>query len=76
VLNDFDERGELPQKLMEAIYKIVGRCTVQYCCGQVLYFLSQIAFSWRVNFVQCMQMPGHGKEEVNGLQGVEKIYAG
>jgi hypothetical protein len=22
-----------------------------------------------------MQAPGHGKEEVNGLQGVEKTYA-
>ncbi len=28
VLNDFDQRGELPQELLEAIYKIVDGCAV------------------------------------------------
>ncbi len=70
VLNDVDERGELPRELLEVIYQIVDGCAVQYHCGQVLYFVSQIAFSWRVRFVPCMQAPGHGKEKVDGLQGV------
>jgi hypothetical protein len=69
-----DEKGEFPHKLLEAIYKIVDGCAVQYLCSQVLYFLSQIALSWRVCFVQCVQAPGHGKEEVDGLRGVEKTY--
>jgi hypothetical protein len=60
---------------LEAIYEIVDGCAFQYRCGQVLYFLSQIPVSWRVRFVRCVQAPGHGKEEVDGLQGVEKTYA-
>ncbi len=58
VLNDLDKRGELPHELLEALYKIVDGCAVQYHCGQKLYFLSQIAFSWGVYFVRCVQAPG------------------
>ena len=76
LLNDLDNRGELPRELLYSIYEIVDGCAVQYRCGQVLYFLSQIALSWRACFVRCVQAPGHGKEEVDGLhQGVEKTYA-
>ena len=75
LLNDLDNRGELPRELLYSIYEIVDGCAVQYRCGQVLYFLSQIALSRRARFVRCVQAPGHGKEEVDGLQGVEKIYA-
>jgi len=61
--------------LLESIYEIVDGCAVQYRCGQVLYFISQIALSLGVRLVRCVQAPGHGKEEVDGLQGVEKTYA-
>jgi hypothetical protein len=66
VLNDLDEKGKLPRELLEAIYEIVDGCASQYRCGQVLYFLSQIAVYWRVRFVCCVQAPGHGKKEVDG----------
>ena len=75
VLNDLENRGELKRELLNSIYEIVDECAVQYRCSQVLYFLSQIALSWRILFVRCVQAPGHGKEEVDGLQGVEKTYA-
>ena len=75
LLNYLDNRGELPRELLDSIYEIVEGCAVQYRCRQVLYFLSQIALSRRAHFVRCVQAPGHGKEEVDGLQGVEKIYA-
>jgi hypothetical protein len=74
VLNDLDE-GERPRKLLNALYDITDRCSVQYRCGQVLYSLSQIASSWNVSFTRCVQAPGHGKEEVDGIVGTEKTYA-
>jgi hypothetical protein len=51
VLNDFNEIREIPRELLESKYKIVDGCAGQYCCSQVLYFLSQIALSWSVLFV-------------------------
>jgi len=74
VLNDLDE-GERPRQLLNALYDITDGCSVQYRRGQVLYSLSQIASSWNVCFTRCVQAPGHGKEEVDGIVGSEKTYA-
>ncbi len=63
VLNDLDERGELPRESLESIYKIVDGCAVQYYCSQILYFLSQIALSWSVRFAQFVQVPDMVKKK-------------
>ncbi len=73
VLNDLDEE-ERPRQLLNAIYDITDGCAVQYCCGQV-HSLSQVASSWNVCFTRCVQAPGYGKEEVDGIVGTEKTYA-
>jgi hypothetical protein len=40
-----------------------------------LYSLAQIATGFNVKYTRCVQAPGHGKEETDGLEGVEKTYA-
>jgi hypothetical protein len=40
-----------------------------------LYSVAQIATGFNVKYTRCVQAPGHGKEETDGLEGVEKTYA-
>ena len=60
---------------MQAIFDIEYGCAVQYRCGVVLYVLTMISYSMNVRYTRCVQAPGHGKEEVDGLIGTEKTYA-
>jgi hypothetical protein len=60
---------------LQAIFDIVDGCAVQYRCGVVLYVLTMISYSMNVHYTRCVQAPGHGKEEVDGLIGTEKTYA-
>ncbi len=75
VSNDLDEKREMPCQMLQAIYNIVDRCAVNYWCGVVLYVLTMISYSLKVLNIRCVQAPGHGKEEVDGLIGIEKTYA-
>jgi hypothetical protein len=75
VLNDLDGRIEMPWELLEAMYDIIDGCAVQYCCGVFLYTMAMISYSMRLGYTRCVQAPGHGKEEVDGLIGTEKTYA-
>jgi hypothetical protein len=47
---------------------------VQYCCATGLYILAQLAIQLNVCCTRNVQAPGHGKEEVDGLIGMEKTY--
>jgi hypothetical protein len=46
--------------------------TILIWCG--LHVLAIISYSYKVRYTICMQAPGHGKEEVDGLIGTEKTY--
>jgi hypothetical protein len=75
VLNDLDGRMEMPRELLEAMYGILDGCASQHCCGVVFYTMAMISYSMRLHYTRCVQAPGHGKEEVDGLIGTEKTYA-
>ncbi len=73
-MNDID-RVEIPREKLEGVIEITNGCAVQYWCGTVLHALAQISTAYNVKYTICIQAPGHGKEEIDGLEGTEKTYA-
>ena len=64
----------MKRELLNAIVDIVDGCAVQYQCATVLYIIAQLAIQLNVCYTRNIQAPGHGKEEVDGIIGGEKIY--
>jgi hypothetical protein len=50
------------------------RCAKQYRSATALYLLSLIAVTYRIVYDRAIGAPGHGKDEVDGLNAVDKCY--
>ncbi len=61
--------------MLEGVIEITDGCVVQYWCGTILHLLAQISTAYNVMYTRYVQAPGHGKEEIDGLEGTEKTYA-
>ncbi len=46
----------------------------QYRCSNALYFLSLLAFNYSIIIDCAVGAPGHGKDLVDGLNAVDKLY--
>jgi hypothetical protein len=49
-------------------------CAKQYRSATALYLLSLIAVTYRIAYDRAIGAPGHGKDEVDGLNAVDKRY--
>jgi hypothetical protein len=49
-------------------------CAKQYRSATALYLLSLIAVTYRIVYDRAIGAPGHGKDEVDGLNAVDKRY--
>ena len=49
-------------------------CAKQYGSATALYLLSLIAVSYRVVYDRAIGAPGHGKDEVDGLNAIDKCF--
>ena len=65
------------KKLMSALRTIWGKtdgCAEQYRCGTELYLMSVLSQCHSTIFDRGISAPGHGKEEVHGLNAIGKRY--
>ena len=46
----------------------------QYRCSNAIYFLSLLAFNYSIIIDRAVGAPGHGKDLVDGLYAVDKLY--
>jgi hypothetical protein len=66
VLNHLKEKGLLHEH-STVIYDHTDGCTCQYRCTTAMYFLSMLSFMFKVTIDRMIHAPGHGKDEVDGL---------
>ena len=57
---------------LKLVLDIVDGCSVQYCGGTVLYFLSILAHDYQIIYDRAVQATGHGKCSVDALNGIDK----
>jgi hypothetical protein len=65
--------GEL-MKYMTIDFNNTDGCTAQYRCYKALYLLSMLSFRLAIIIDRAVGAPGHGKDEVDGLNAVDKRY--
>ena len=73
VLNRLKEKGLLHENLT-VIYDHMDGCTCQYRYATALYFLSMLSFMFKVTIDRMIHAPGHGKDEVDGLNATTKRF--
>ncbi len=73
VLNRLKEKGLLHEN-STVIYDHTDGCTCQYRCATALYFLSMLSFMFKVSIDRMIHAPGHGKDEVDGLNATTKRF--
>lgn len=73
VLNHLKEKGLLHEH-STVIYDHTDGCTCQYRCATALYFLSMLSFMFKVTIDRMIHAPGHGKDEVDGLNATTKRF--
>ena len=49
-------------------------CAEQYRCASALYLMSVLSQYYSVIIDQGISAPGHGKEVVDGINEIDKIY--
>jgi hypothetical protein len=74
LLNDVD-RGEISHEKLEGVIETTNGCAVQYRCRTVLHSFAQISSAYDVKYTRFVQAPGHGKEEIDGLERTEETHA-
>jgi hypothetical protein len=65
--------GEL-EKYKTIHFNNTDGCTAQYRCYRALYLLLMLAIWFTIIVNQAVGAPGHGKDEVDGLNAVDKRY--
>jgi hypothetical protein len=73
VLERLKEKGLLHEN-STVIYDHTDGCTCQYRCATALYFLSMLSFMFKLTIDRMIHAPGHGKDEVDGLNATTKRF--
>ena len=63
----------IPEALIEILEDTDG-CAVQYHCEASLYMLHKAAIETNVIFDRAIDASGHGKKEIDGLNGTNDHY--
>ena len=72
LLEQLKEIGELLEGM--TMWDDTDGCGKQYRCGTALYLLSVLATTWGITIDRAIGAPGHGKDLVDGLNAVDKVY--
>jgi hypothetical protein len=73
VLDGLKKKGLL-HEYSSVIYDHTDGCTSQYRCATAIYFLTMLSFMFKVTIDRMVHPPGHGKDEVDGLNPTTKRF--
>ena len=59
---------------LSTIWKNTDGCAEQYTCASALYLMSVMLQCCSIIIDRGISEPGHGKEVVDGLNAVDKLY--
>ena len=59
---------------LSTIWENTDGCAEQYRCASALYLMSVMSKTYSIIIDRGISAPGHGKEVVDGLTAVDKIY--
>ena len=60
--------------LLSKIWENTDGCAKQYICASAIYLMSLMSQCYFIIIDRVISAPGHGKEVVDGLNGVDKLY--
>jgi hypothetical protein len=73
VLQNLKERGVLKENV-SVIYDNTDGCCSQYRCATSVYLLTMLSSMFKVSIDRLVHAPGHGKDEVDGLNATTKRF--
>ena len=74
VLLDFLEGEHALVRDLTIMFDHTDGCTAQYRCGIALYLLSILACKKKIIIDRAIEAPGHGKDEVDGVNATTKRF--
>jgi hypothetical protein len=73
VLKGLSERGILKENV-SVVFDNTDGCCSQYRCATGVYLLSMLATMFKISIDRQVHAPGHGKDEVDGLNATTKRF--